>query len=274
MPPNRPHSISSSSSVADSSPENIISPEQLAQLPDFFDTALPKLVPTPPEKEGANEGTLYPGEPWVRADVYTLNCFPLHARHFNTEEGFRPLSFVRFIIQDEEPYVLGAAGKGEKVYRHLLYSYRFPMTSEDASIDNRKDLPQLRDDYPFAHLIEMSLISINDPGVFADVYRYRHLVDQQRILDIRKRGLRSFHTWYNDNRDTLDFVSHNQDHTEASKLLLSFHAHYKKEADQYNLDVKRFGNLVQEIEGRLVDARVMQYINAHNFHVWKAIEVL
>ena len=118
----------------------------------------------------------------------------------------------------------------------------------------------------------MSLISINDPGVFTDVYCYCHLVDQQYILDVRKRGLRSFHTWYNDNRDTLDFVLHNQDHTEASKLLLSFHAHYKKEADKYNLDVKHFGNLVQEIKGHLVDARVMQHIHAHNFHVWKAIE--
>ena len=118
----------------------------------------------------------------------------------------------------------------------------------------------------------MSLISINNPGVFADIYHYCHLVDQQHILDARKRGLQSFHTCYNNNCDTLDFMSHNLKHTKASNLLLSFHAHYKKEADTYNLDVKHFSNLVQEIKGHLINARVMQCIHAHNFHVWKAIE--
>jgi hypothetical protein len=32
----------------------------------------------------------------------------------------------------------------------------------------------------------MALISINDPGVFADVYRYRHLEDEQVALDVEK----------------------------------------------------------------------------------------
>jgi hypothetical protein len=53
-------------------------------------------------------------------------------------------------------------------------------------VDDRKDLTQLHDDYPFSHLIQMALISINDLGVFTDVYRYRHLEDEQVALDMEK----------------------------------------------------------------------------------------
>jgi hypothetical protein len=111
-------------------------------------------------------------------------------------------------------------------------------------MDDRKDLTQLRDDYPFSHLIQMALISINDPGVFADIYRYRHLEDEQGALDVEKRGLRTFSQWYHNNNDTLDFLPHNQDHHEASTLLLSFIALHQKKADKYNLRVKRFANKV------------------------------
>src|SRR5947208_9693925 len=118
----------------------------------------------------------------------------------------------------------------------------------------------------------MALISINDPGVFADVYCYRHLEDKQRSLDTTKQGLRSFRRWYEDNNDTLDFIPHTDDHREACHLLMSFKAHYQKEADVYDLQVKRFANEVTEIEDRLVDAHVMQRIFDHNAHVWTAIQ--
>jgi hypothetical protein len=39
---------------------------------------------------------------------------------------------------------------------------------------------------------------------------------------------------------------------------MSFKAHYQKEADAYDLEVKRFTNEIAEIEDRLVDAHVMQ----------------
>jgi hypothetical protein len=103
----------------------------------------------------------------------------------------------------------------------------------------------------------MALISINDPGVFADVYRYHHLEDKQRILDTKKYALQSFHRWYKDNNNTIDFIPHNDDHQKACSLLLLFNTHYQKEADAYNLEVKRFTNEVKEIEDQLVDAQVM-----------------
>jgi hypothetical protein len=113
----------------------------------------------------------------------------------------------------------------------------------------------------------MALISINDPGVFTDVYRYRHLEDEQMALDVEKRGLRTFSQWYHNNNDTLDFLPHNNDHREASTLLLSFILLYQKKADKYNLRVKRFANKVQEVEDRLVDTWVMQRIFDHNCHI-------
>jgi hypothetical protein len=38
----------------------------------------------------------------------------------------------------------------------------------------------------------MALISINDSGVFADVYQYCHLEDEQMSLDIEKKALHTF----------------------------------------------------------------------------------
>jgi hypothetical protein len=43
-------------------PMHILSPEQIATLPEFFETVLPDVVPTPPEEEGTIQGSLYPGE--------------------------------------------------------------------------------------------------------------------------------------------------------------------------------------------------------------------
>jgi hypothetical protein len=111
--------------MEESSQMHILSPEQIAALPDFFETVLPDVVPTTPEEEGTTKGSLHPGEPWVCVDAYSFDLLPLHARHFSTEEGFRPLSFVRFAIQDKEPYILGTAGCGEPVHRHILISYPY-----------------------------------------------------------------------------------------------------------------------------------------------------
>jgi hypothetical protein len=102
---------------------HILSPKDIATLPEFFKTVLSELIPTPPEKEGANEGSLHLGEPWVCADVYTCETFPLRVCHFNTEEGFQPLPFICFTIQDKKPYIFGTAGVGEPMYRHLLRYY-------------------------------------------------------------------------------------------------------------------------------------------------------
>jgi hypothetical protein len=113
----------------------------------------------------------------------------------------------------------------------------------------------------------MALISINNPGVFADIYQYCHLEDKQMSLDTEKHGLRTFSQWYHDNNDTLNFIPHNNDHCKAAMLLLSFITLYQKKADKYNLCVKRFANKVQEIEDRLVNAWVMQRIFDHNRHV-------
>jgi hypothetical protein len=68
----------------------------------------------------------------------------------------------------------------------------------------------------------MALISINDPGVFADIYQHCHLEDEQMSLDTKKHVLHTFSQWYHDNNDTLDFIPHNNDHREAATLLLSF----------------------------------------------------
>jgi hypothetical protein len=143
MPPSSPHSsLSPSPSIESTSLTHILSPEQIAALPEFFETALPDVVSTTPEEEGKTKGSLYLGEPWVHADAYSFDLLPLHACHFNTEEGFRPLPFICFTIQDKEPYILRTAGSREQVYWHILISYSYRV-GHNAFINNRKDLTQL-----------------------------------------------------------------------------------------------------------------------------------
>jgi hypothetical protein len=104
---------------------HILSPEQITTLPEFFKIALPDVIPTTPEEEGKIKGSLHLGELWVCMDAYSFDLLPLHTCHFNTEEGFRPLSFIHFTVQDKEPYILGTAGHGECMYWHLLISYPY-----------------------------------------------------------------------------------------------------------------------------------------------------
>jgi hypothetical protein len=46
----------------------------------------------------------------------------------------------------------------------------------------------------------------------------------------------------------MDFLPHNNDHHEATTLLLSFISLRQKKADKYNLHVKCFANKVKEVE--------------------------
>jgi hypothetical protein len=79
------------------------------------------------------------GNHGVRMDAYSFDLLPLHVCHFNTEEGFRPLLFIHFTVQNKEPYILGTAGSGEQVYWHILISYSYRV-EHNAFINNRKDL--------------------------------------------------------------------------------------------------------------------------------------
>jgi hypothetical protein len=80
MPLSSPHSsLSSSPSVENTSPTHILSPEQIAALPEFFETALPDIVLTTPEEKGETKESLHPGELWVCANAYSFNLLPLHA---------------------------------------------------------------------------------------------------------------------------------------------------------------------------------------------------
>jgi hypothetical protein len=58
---------------------HILSPKQIAALPEFFETALPDVILTTPEEEGTTKGSLHLGEPWVHADAYSFDLLPLHA---------------------------------------------------------------------------------------------------------------------------------------------------------------------------------------------------
>jgi hypothetical protein len=64
--------------VEDASPTHILSPEQITALPEFFETALPDIIPTTPEEKGTVKGSLHLGEPWVHADAYSFDLLPLH----------------------------------------------------------------------------------------------------------------------------------------------------------------------------------------------------
>src|SRR5207302_1700279 len=80
MPHFSPHSLlSTSPSVEDASLMHILSPKQIAALPEFFETALPDVIPTTPEEKGTTMGSLHLGELWVCMDAYSFDLLPLHA---------------------------------------------------------------------------------------------------------------------------------------------------------------------------------------------------
>jgi len=171
-----------------------LSAAQIASLPSLIKETT---VPAPlVSLDTLPDDGLHPGSPWVKASAYLFTQFPLATRHFETPEGSCPMTYMSFSLQDNEPYIFGTVAKDKPIYAHPLHSSPVQLTSYNDIVKHRTDLPKLCQDYPFNHLVNLALIAINDPGLFADVHRYRQRGAKAEALNTKKEILSDFKHWY------------------------------------------------------------------------------
>ena len=171
-----------------------LSATQIMSLPSLIEETM---VPAPlvsldtPPDDG-----FHPGSPWVRASTYLFTQFPLATRHFETPEGSCPMTYIYLSLQDSKPYIFGTVAKDKPIYAHPLHLSPVQLTNYKDIIKHRADLPKLHQDYPFNYLVNLALIAINDPGLFADIHHYRQRGAKAKALNVKKEILSNFKCWY------------------------------------------------------------------------------
>ena len=157
---------------------------------------------------------------------------------------------------EEEPYIFGTAGKGEVIHQHLLYAEPCKLYQKYKPVHPCNDLIKLCTDYPFNHLVQLGLLAIGDPGVIANIFRYRKFYQLIKTLNKKKGVFRSFKCWYDSVQDEANetYALEDPDMNEAYN---SFKTHYAELVHNYNLECLWTIDDCLKVEGRLIAAKVM-----------------
>ncbi|KAF8496375.1 hypothetical protein F5888DRAFT_1804070 [Russula emetica] len=163
-----------------------------------------------------------PGPPWFpKAEAPLLPKIVANG----PGRGEIELPFLRYALIDEEPMILGTTGHEQEVYGEKLLAGQAPIPSIPLHIDDTQ-LDSLYEDHPFNWAINFALFRLSDPGVLADVHRYR-------TAFLRLKGLK-----------------HKNDR--LTRIISTF----QKEQKGHNREIRTFTHKVEEVKGRLIAAKV------------------
>src|SRR5712675_2048744 len=169
---------------------------------------------------------LPPNPPWFKRTKAPLGPI-LEAKDANG----RPfeLPYLRFALTDDEPVVLGTTEQDTPVYVGEIKALLAPPSDYDLHVDD-DDLEELYLDHPFNWAVNFALYHLGDAGVLADVYRLR----------------KSYAKLKNFKYDT-------------AKMRRIIEA-VQKEVEGNNKEIQTFVHEMEELKGRLVQARVRSRI--------------
>src|SRR5712672_1935446 len=169
---------------------------------------------------------LPPNPPWFKRTkaplVPLLEAKDANGRPFE-------LPYLRFALTDDEPVVLGTTERDALVYVGEIKAKPAPPSDYDLHIDD-DDLEELYLDHPFNWAVNFALYRLGDAGVLVDVYRLRKTYAK----------LKNFKT-------------------DTAKLRRIIEA-VQTEVEGNNKEIQTFVHEVEELKGRLVQARVRSRI--------------
>jgi len=139
------------------------------------------------------------------------------------------LPYVWFALLDNQPMVLGTAGKGTTIFGQRLTASLAPPPTYLSKCDD-DNLNILYNDYPFNWAISFTLYRLRDPGVIGDVFSLRSSYGQLKALKHES--------------DTL------------ARLI----THLQEEQEQHNKEIKEFTDDTAAIRGHLVATQVRTQI--------------
>jgi len=122
----------------------------------------------PPLSDKLNDPT-YPGEGWAPFDAGNPGHYPLI---FSNEEGQPEVAkYICFRSTEEDTYLVGTQGKGNREYATLLQAKAYPSPNFNRCGVKDTDLHIFHPTHLSHLMVDTALVNLKDPGVLADVYQ-------------------------------------------------------------------------------------------------------
>ena len=150
-------------------------PVQLAQRynPTISLSTSPSSSPVqldPPLSAELDDPT-HPGIGWALFDAGNTGHYPLV--FLNEQDQPEIAKYICFRTVDEETHLVGTRGKGEAEYATPLHAKAYPSPNFNRRGVKDTDLNIFHPAHTSRLLVDTALVALRDPGVLADVHRFR-----------------------------------------------------------------------------------------------------
>ena len=113
----------------------------------------------------------HPGVGWALFDAGNTSHYPLV--FLNEQDQPEIAKYICFRTVDEETHLVGTRGKGEAEYATPLYAKAYPSPNFNCHGVKDTDLNIFHPAHTSRLLVDTALVALRDPGVLADVHRFR-----------------------------------------------------------------------------------------------------
>ena len=113
----------------------------------------------------------HPGVGWALFDAGNTGHYPLV--FLNEQDQPEVAKYICFRTVDEETHLVGTWGKGEAEYATPLYAKAYPSPNFNRCGVKDTDLNIFHPAHTSRLLVDTALVALRDPGVLADVHRFR-----------------------------------------------------------------------------------------------------
>ena len=117
------------------------------------------------------EDPTHPGEGWALFDAGNPGHYPLV--FLNEENQPEVAKYICFHTTEEETHLVGTQGKGEAKYATPLHVKAYPSPNFNRRRVKDTNLNIFHPAHLSRLMVDTALVSLKDPGVLADVHRFR-----------------------------------------------------------------------------------------------------
>ena len=138
-----------------------------------------------PDRELFNTFCVEGGWDWY--NPMSNSHYPVH--FINDEGGLATAYFIRYTQEGGQDFVEGTMGPGKRVHRQVLQARKLPNPNFTQIGIKDSDLTAFHPSSTARGQVDKALDAIKDPGLTADIKRFRVLINEEATL--RKRMLRT-----------------------------------------------------------------------------------
>ena len=113
----------------------------------------------------------HPGVGWALFDTSNTGHYPLV--FLNKQDQPKVAKYICFRTADEETHLVSTRGKGEAEYTTPIYAKAYPSPNFNRRRVENTDLNIFHPAHTSCLLIDTALVALRDPGVLANIHRFR-----------------------------------------------------------------------------------------------------